>query len=71
MEFLYETQASCLLWDFQDAPIADQGIPNPMPGPVPLHVHHILLPYMGMPIIDNAEPRRVTVRMDKLLPKLK
>ena len=23
--------------------------------PVPLHVHHILLPYMGMPIIDNAD----------------
>jgi len=55
VEFLYETEASCLIWDFQDAPVADQGIPNPMPGPVPLHVHHILLPYMGMPIIDNAD----------------
>jgi kynurenine formamidase len=55
IEFLHETQASCLIWDLQDAPIADQGIPNPMAGPVPLHVHHILLPYMGMPIIDNAD----------------
>ena len=52
---MHDTDASCLIWDFQDAPIADQGIPNPMAGPVPLHVHHILLPYMGMPIIDNAD----------------
>ncbi len=56
VEFLYETDASCLIWDFQDAPLEDQGIPNPMQEvPVPLHVHHILLPYMGMPIIDNAD----------------
>ena len=26
-----------------------------MPISVPMHVHHIVLPYMGMPIIDNAE----------------
>jgi hypothetical protein len=32
-----------------------QGITNPMPITVPMHVHHIVLPYMGMPIIDNAE----------------
>ncbi len=56
VEFLYETDASCLTWDFQDAPHDDQGIPNPLAEvPVPLHVHHILLPYMGMPIIDNAD----------------
>jgi kynurenine formamidase len=54
VEFLYETQAALLCWDFQDAPTADQGLPNPMPIPVALHVHHILLPYMGMPIVDNA-----------------
>jgi kynurenine formamidase len=55
VEFLYETSAALLCWDFQDAPIADQGIPNPLPIPVPLHVHHIVIPYMGMPIIDNAD----------------
>ena len=44
-----------LVWDMQDAPIADQGIPNPRGLAVPLHVHHILLPYMGMPILDNAD----------------
>ena len=54
-EFLFESEASLLCWDFQDAPTADQGIPNPLDIHVPLHVHHILLPYMGMPIIDNAD----------------
>jgi hypothetical protein len=44
-----------LCWDQQDAPIADQGIPNPVPIPIPLHVHHVVLPYMGMPIVDNCE----------------
>ena len=44
-----------LVWDMQDAPTADQGIPNPRGLPMPLHVHHILLPYMGMPILDNAD----------------
>ena len=29
IEFLYEHDASMLVWDMQDAPIADQGIPNP------------------------------------------
>ena len=56
VEYLYEHEASLLVWDFQDAPTADQGIPNPSPqSPMALHVHHILLPYMGMPIIDNAD----------------
>ena len=55
VEFLYETDAGILCWDQQDAPIADQGIPNPVPIPIPLHVHHIVLPYMGMPIVDNCE----------------
>jgi len=26
-----------------------------MPCPIALHVHHILLPCMGMPIIDYAD----------------
>jgi len=40
---------------WQDAPVDQQGIKNPLPIAVPMHVHHIVLPYMGMPIIDNAE----------------
>jgi len=55
VEFLYEHDAALLCWDMQDAPIADQGIPNPLPYPVGLHVHHIVLPYMGLPIVDNAD----------------
>jgi kynurenine formamidase len=57
IEFLYETDASMLVWDMQDAPTADQGIPNPIGRDIPIgmHVHHIVLPYMGMPIVDNAE----------------
>jgi kynurenine formamidase len=56
VEFLYQHDAAILLWDFQDAPTADQGIPNPGGrSPVALHVHHIVLPYMGMPIVDNAQ----------------
>jgi kynurenine formamidase len=55
VEFLHDTEASMLVWDMQDAPSADQGIPNPRGIPIALHVHHILLPYMGMPILDNAD----------------
>src|SRR3954452_13971432 len=31
IEYLAEHEASMLVWDMQDAPIADQGIPNPRP----------------------------------------
>ena len=55
VEFLHETQASMLVWDMQDAPDADQGLANPKPIPVPMHVHQMVLPYMGMPILDNAD----------------
>jgi hypothetical protein len=55
VEFLHDTEASMLVWDMQDAPIADQGIPNPRGLPMALHAHHILIPYMGMPILDNAD----------------
>ena len=55
IEYLAEHEASMLVWDMQDAPIADQGIPNPRPIAVPLHVHTVVIPYMGMPILDNAD----------------
>jgi kynurenine formamidase len=56
VEFLADTEAALLAWDMQDAPVADQGIPNPNPGTsIPVHVHHIVLPYMGMPIVDNCD----------------
>lgn len=57
LEFLHETEASVLIWDFQDAPESDQGIPNPFDVPIPIamHVHAIALPFMGLPLIDNAQ----------------
>jgi kynurenine formamidase len=55
VEFLHDTEAAMLVWDMQDAPTADQGIPSPKGLSVALHVHQILLPYMGMPILDNAD----------------
>ena len=55
VEYLYETDASMLVWDWQDAPTDQQALPNPLPIDHALHVHNVLLPYMGMPIIDNAD----------------
>ncbi|MFI6691186.1 cyclase family protein [Streptomyces sp. NPDC050433] len=57
LEFLYDTEAALLIWDFQDAPTEDQGLPNPHESPIPiaLHLHAIALPYMGLPLIDNAD----------------
>ena len=54
LEYLHEVDASLLCWDFLDAPERDQGIPNPMPIDTPVHVHCIAIPYMGMPLVDNA-----------------
>ena len=48
-----------LVWDWQDAPTDQQGLPNPLPIEHPLHVHNVLLPYMGMPIVDNADLERL------------
>ena len=57
IEFLHDTEASMLVWDMQDAPNADQGIPNPRGLAVPLHVHHILHPVHG-----HAHPRQRRLR---------
>jgi kynurenine formamidase len=55
VEFLAETDAGLLLWDWQDAPTDQQGLPNPLPTNHALHVHNIALPYLGLPIVDNAD----------------
>lgn len=59
-EFLYETDAAMLCWDMLDAPTRDQGIPNPIDIETPVHVHCITLPYMGMPLLDNADFRSLS-----------
>ncbi len=48
LEFLYDNEASLLGWDFLEAP--DQGYTGGVGGPV----HQIAIPYMGMPLLDNA-----------------
>jgi kynurenine formamidase len=68
IEFLYETDASLLLWDMMDAPTSDQGIPNPSPNPdfpIALHVHHIVLPYMGMPMVDSVDLEELSATCSK------
>jgi hypothetical protein len=54
LEFLWEYDASLLVWDMLDAPTADQGLRNPLPIDTPVHLHCIALPYMGLPLVDNA-----------------
>lgn len=67
VEYLFEQNAAVLVWDFQDAPTEDQGIPNPVPmSPVAMHVHHMVLPYMGMPIVDNAELEQLAAVCEEL-----
>ena len=48
LEFLHEYQASILVWDLQD----ESQHNYPVPGGGALH--YITIPYMGMPLLDNA-----------------
>ena len=59
-EFLYDTDAAVLCWDMLDAPTGDQGIPNPIDIETPVHVHCVTIPVMGMPLLDNADFRRLS-----------
>ncbi len=61
VEFLHDTAAALLVWDWQDAPGDQQGLPNPLPIDHPLHVHNVVLPYLGMPIVDNADLEPIAV----------
>ncbi|MDW5593039.1 cyclase family protein [Conexibacter stalactiti] len=68
LEFLHDTEASVLVWDFQDAPSHDQGLPNPHGSEIPiaLHVHAIALPHMGLPLVDNANLEDIAVACAEL-----
>ena len=54
LEFLWEHDASLLVWDMLEAPTADQGLVNPIDIPTPVHIHCVAIPYMGLPLLDNA-----------------
>ncbi|MCH8814147.1 MAG: cyclase family protein [Chloroflexi bacterium] len=47
LEFLYDTEAALLSWDLMEAP--GQGHTG-----AELPIHRIAIPYMGLPLIDNA-----------------
>lgn len=48
LEFLYEMNAALLGWDLMEAPGQDEyGAPA-------LPIHSIAIPYMGLPLMDNA-----------------
>lgn len=48
LEFLYEHDAALLGWDLMEAPGQDEyGAPA-------LPIHSIAIPYMGLPLLDNA-----------------
>ncbi len=48
LEFLYETEASLLGWDLMEAPEREEYDAPAMP------IHTVAIPYMGMPLLDNA-----------------
>jgi kynurenine formamidase len=49
LEFLWETDAALLVWDLMEAPGQEAyGAPA-------LPIHSLALPYMGLPLLDNAD----------------
>jgi kynurenine formamidase len=49
LEFLYEHDAALLGWDLMEAPGQDAYQAESLP------IHSIAIPYMGMPLLDNAD----------------
>jgi hypothetical protein len=48
MEFLYAHDAALLGWDLMEAPGQDDYHAASLP------IHSIAIPYMGLPLLDNA-----------------
>jgi len=57
LEFLYAHDAALLSWDLLDAGGSHFGVglPRPEASPVHIPIHEIAIPYMGMPLLDNAD----------------
>lgn len=57
LEFMHETDASILVWDLLDAGGPHDPSVDPFTQPVltMAPVHAIAIPYMGMPLLDNAD----------------
>lgn len=52
LEYLHDTSASLLGWDLQEA--GGHGYPARIP------VHEVAIPYMGLPLLDNANFERLS-----------
>lgn len=53
IEYLYDTNAALLGWDFQEAGHRDYDYPARIP------IHQVVIPYMGLPLLDNANFERL------------
>ena len=51
IEFLHARDAALLVWDLMDAPMhrADGSVMQPSP------IHRLAIPYLGLPLLDNAQ----------------
>ena len=48
IEYLYDTNAALLGWDLQESGYRDYDYPARIP------IHQVVIPYMGLPLLDNA-----------------
>lgn len=60
LEFLYERDVSLLGWDLMEAPGQDHYKAPVMP------IHSTAIPYMGMPLLDNAELEELSAMCGEL-----
>ena len=54
IEYLYETNAALMGWDLQEAGKRVHDYPARIP------IHEVVIPYMGMPLLDNANFERLS-----------
>jgi kynurenine formamidase len=53
IEYLYDTNAAMLGWDFQESGHTHYNYP------ARIVIHEVVIPYMGMPLLDNANFERL------------
>jgi len=53
IEYLYDNNAALLGWDLQEAGHLEQGYPGRV------SIHEVLIPHMGLPLLDNANFERL------------
>ena len=60
VEYLYDTNASLLGWDLQESGYKAYEYP------ARIAVHEVVIPHMGLPILDNADFDRLSTVCDEL-----